>query len=200
MPYHLEGRFIEACDCSTICPCWIDAEPDEDECTGLFVWEITAGSVEGVPMAGLNAASVSFHTGKRTGSKQRVALFIDKRASAEQAPLLEEVFSGQHGGTLAELGQMLGDLSAVVSARVDISWDEEGPTVEIGTYATLRSRTIHGATGRPITLVDSALARVLGSPAQIGSSKTFELDVASADLELSVKGRSVTHGLFNYAG
>ncbi len=73
MPYRLEGHFIEACDCFTICPCWIDGEPDEDECTGLFVWEITAGSVDGVAVSGLNAASISFHTGKRSNAKQRVA-------------------------------------------------------------------------------------------------------------------------------
>ena len=40
--YRLVGRFLEACDCYAICPCWIDELPDEDRCTGLYVWDIAA--------------------------------------------------------------------------------------------------------------------------------------------------------------
>ena len=78
--YRLVGRFLEACDCYAICPCWIDEVPDEDRCTGLFVWDITSGEAKGHDVAGLRVVSVSFHQGKRLGSRQQVMLFIDDRA------------------------------------------------------------------------------------------------------------------------
>jgi hypothetical protein len=27
MPYHLEGRLLEVCDCRVLCPCWIGEDP-----------------------------------------------------------------------------------------------------------------------------------------------------------------------------
>jgi hypothetical protein len=40
MPYRMNGRFFEACDCYVPCPCWFDDTPDEDECSGLIAWGI----------------------------------------------------------------------------------------------------------------------------------------------------------------
>lgn len=200
MTYRLEGRFVEACDCNTICPCWIDREPDGDECTGLFVWEITSGVIDNVVVNDLNVASVSYHTGRRTDAEQRVAMFVDESADDSRAALLEDVFSGRRGGTVAELGQMLGELISVERTRITVEWRDTGPLVTVGDAVSLDGEIITGATGRPITLVDSAMARVLGSPAQIGVSAGLNVNVPDADLTLAVAGKAVTSGLFSYRG
>src|SRR3954452_1905705 len=101
--YRITGRFLEACDCFAICPCWIDEVPDEDECTGLFVWDIIGGEARGHDVSGLRVASASFHSGKRRGSRQKVMLFIDERASDHQSEALSNVFTGRSGGPLGEL-------------------------------------------------------------------------------------------------
>ena len=76
MGYRLAGRFLEACDCYAICPCWIDEVPDDEECTGLFVWDINAGEAMGHDVGGLRVASASFHQGKRSGARQKVVILI----------------------------------------------------------------------------------------------------------------------------
>src|SRR5437870_1204666 len=121
--YRLVGRFLEACDCFAICPCWIDEVADEGRCTGVFVWDITNGEAKGHDVSGLRVASVSFHEGKRSTARQSVVLLIDDQASDPQASVLGDVFSGRSGGPLADLGDMLGELIAERRARIDITWD-----------------------------------------------------------------------------
>ncbi|WP_396415809.1 DUF1326 domain-containing protein [Kocuria sp.] len=38
MDYTLTGEFLEACDCTVICPCWVDDDPTEGHCTGFVLW------------------------------------------------------------------------------------------------------------------------------------------------------------------
>ena len=107
MSYELQGHFLEACDCNAVCPCWIDDEPDEEECTGLFVWDIDRGVIDGNDVSGMRVASVSFHERKRSTSHQRVVVFVDTRAADDIADALGEVFTGKRGGTLGELGHLM---------------------------------------------------------------------------------------------
>jgi hypothetical protein len=44
MAYNVQGTFYEACDCEIICSCWADIDPGMGQCTGLWAWDIEAGS------------------------------------------------------------------------------------------------------------------------------------------------------------
>src|SRR5215467_4525117 len=56
MPYHLEGRLLEVCNCRVLCPCWIGEDPDNGTCDTIVAWHFDKGSVEGVDVAGCTIA------------------------------------------------------------------------------------------------------------------------------------------------
>jgi len=99
--YGFSGRFYEACDCFTVCPCWTGRAPDEDACTGVFAWAIDQGSIDGIDVSGRTVASVSTHSGHRDQAHQRVLVFIDADASPQTARVLAEAMTGMLGGPLA---------------------------------------------------------------------------------------------------
>lgn len=196
--YRLTGRFLEACDCYAICPCWIDEVPDEGRCTGLYLWDIGAGEARGHDVGGLRVASASFHEGKRRGSRQRVVLLIDERADDRQRAALSEVFTGRAGGPLGELADMLGELVAERTARIDVTWDGAQAVLDIeGTVRASNDPKV-GPSGRVTSLVDPVLADTFGSPALVGISREFHLELPELEGRIDVRGRSANTGWFSY--
>jgi hypothetical protein len=195
--YRLAGRFIEACDCWAICPCWIDEVPDDGRCTGLYVWDITTGDAGGHGLDGLRVASLSYHQGRRRASRQTVVLLIDKRASDGQREVLADVFSGRSGGPLGELAEMLGQIAAQRSATIDIAWDGVKARLDVEGGIRVSTYPKIGPSGRVTTLVDPAIAESFGSPAHIGLADEFVIDLPELD-KIDVKGRNATTGWFSY--
>jgi len=196
--YRLTGRFLEACDCQAICPCWIDEVPDEGTCTGLYVWDISTGDAKGHGLDGLRVASVSYHQGKRRSSRQTVVLFIDEHASDAQADALADIFSGRSGGPLGELSMMLGEVASQRRAKIDITWDGIEAQLDIEGKVRVKTRAKLGPSGRATTLVDPAIAESMGAMANIGLSEEFLVKLPELGSKLNVKGRSTTTGWFSY--
>lgn len=198
--YRLVGRFLEACDCYAICPCWIDEPPDEGKCSGLYAWDVTDGRIDGVDVSGLRVASVSFHEGKRRSSRQRVVLVVEKRADEHQRAALTAAFSGSLGGPLGELGAMLGKLVAERSARIDIDWDSAQPSVKIGKLVSAKVEPKVGPSGRVTSLTDSAMSTTLGVHALVGLSTELRLALGEDGMDIEVRDRSANLGWFSYTG
>jgi len=197
-PYQLSGLFHEACDCYTICPCWVGNDPDGGECTGLFAWEIEDGSIDGVDVAGLRTVSVSYHAGLRDGSRQRVVIFVDDRATRQQADALAAVFSGTLGGPLQELADLLGELLAVEQAPIMLRREGRLTTLTVGRRILVEGAASEGPAGRLMTLSDGKLSDVLGSPAQVGESWRFRIGLSDYGMDLDLRGRSMMSGRFAY--
>ena len=144
----MRGLFYEACDCFTVCPCWVGNNPDGGECTGVFAWEIEAGSIDGVDVAGLLAVSVSHHTGLRDEARQRVMIFVDERATRVQADALTAAFSGRLGGPLQELGDLLGELLGVERAPIELRREGRLTTLTVDRRIRIEGTTREGPSGR----------------------------------------------------
>ncbi|HEV7804816.1 MAG TPA: DUF1326 domain-containing protein [Solirubrobacteraceae bacterium] len=196
--YRVAGRFLEACDCYAICPCWIDEVPDDDRCTGIYVWDISTGDAQGHGLDGLRVASVSYHQGKRRSTRQTVVLLIDERASDGQREVLADIFSGRSGGPLAELAEMLGRVAGQRTAKIDITWDGVKAKLNIEGKVRVSTRPKIGPSGRVTTLVDPAIADSFGSPAHVSLSDKFVVDLEDLDEKIEVTGRSATTGWFAY--
>jgi hypothetical protein len=200
MPYRMQGRFFEACDCFVPCPCWFDHDPDEDECTGIVAWQVENGEIDGVDVTGRSVVSVSQHGGHRGDAHQmRVVLVIDEGASEEQREVLDEAFSGRMGGPLGELSRLTGDLAAVEAAKIEFVADNDTVRLDVPKRVGVRSKLVRGSTKRPITIGDGLLATLLGSPGVVGRSSRYRLTIESGDIDIDVTGRSTTSGRFSYA-
>lgn len=201
MSYTIQGIFLEACDCRVICPCWLDEDPHDDECTGLIAWYVEKGIVDGVDVSNLAVVSLSHHEGHRHSGGQEVVLVIGHDASDEQAAVLESVFSGRLGGPLEELKELSGPDPIIRRAPIRYAQDGKSTTVTIGGHGEMGNVEMFplvGALGRVTTLSDSALALVLGTPTEVGKSSRLQMSVNRAPLETDVRNRSASRGRFSY--
>ncbi len=196
--YQLRGQFYEACDCFTVCPCWLGTNPDGGECTGVFAWEIEQGSIDGVDVSGLRAVSVSHHVGIRDEAKQRVVIFVDERATRQQADALAAAFSGRLGGPLQELADLLGELAGVERAPIELRREGRLTTLIVDHRIRVEGATNEGPSGRPMALNDGRLSQVLGSSAEVGESGRFRIGLATHGMVMDLRGRSTMSGRFSY--
>jgi hypothetical protein len=201
MSYTMQGIFLEACDCHVVCPCWFGEDPHEDSCTGVIAWHVEKGEIDGVDVSNLTVVAASHHEGHRRTGGQEVVLLIGEDASDEQASALEGAFSGRLGGPLEELKELSGPDPIVKRAPIQYTQDGKTTTVRVGEQAEMTLVEMHplvGALGRVTTLADSALARVLGTPTDVGRSARFLISVNRAPLETDLVDRSASRGRFSY--
>jgi hypothetical protein len=202
MSYRMQGIFLEACDCQVSCPCWLDENPDEQVCTGLIAWYVDKGTIDEVDVSNLTVVSVSRHEGNRHDGGHEVVLIIEESASDGQAKVLEDAFSGRLGGPLEELKELSAPDSIVRRAPIKYTHDGKTTTLSVGENGDMSNVEMFplvGALGRVTTLADSALARVLGTPAEVGKSTRFHISVNRAPLETDVENRSASRGRFSYS-
>lgn len=197
-PYQFHGKFYEACDCYTICPCWTGNQPDEGVCTGVFAWGLEGGSIRGVDVTGRRVVSISQHTGHRDAALQRVVIFVDEDASAEQTEALVGALSGRYGGPLWELADLLGELLGVERAAIRLDREGVRTRLTVGSGVRVESTLNKGPSGRTTTLADGRLSNVLGSPAEVGVSSRFHIGLPVHAIDLDLRDRSTMSGKFSY--
>src|SRR3712207_317162 len=111
--YDLEGTLLEACDCGTLCPCWIGEDPDGGTCQAVVAYNLDRGMIRGVDVSGLTFATVTFIPGNILAGNFRQVVFIDDRASEQQERAMLDAFTGKLGGPLAELAELVGEVLEV---------------------------------------------------------------------------------------
>jgi hypothetical protein len=134
MAWKLAGTYFETCSCEVVCPCAASFSmgADYDRCRVVLVFSITKGDIEGTDVSGLALAAVADTPKLMTEGNWRLGVFIDDRASDEQAEKLGAVFGGQLGGPMEALGPLIGENLGVERAAIEIR--EEGllHSVKIG--------------------------------------------------------------------
>jgi hypothetical protein len=215
MAYSISGVFTEACDCTLICPCWLDDAPDEDHCTGLFAWQLDgAATIDGIAVGGLRVVSVSTHSGGRRAGATSTAVFVDEAADDEQFALLAAAFSGQLDGPLRELAAVSGAVLQRSRARIEVSADRTGWHIFVGRPArpaaagaglveVTGNPAVFGGEDEPLTLTHTALDTELSvaGPGTVVAHRTDQLAVRVPALPgayLDVRGRSAMRGRFRY--
>ncbi|MBL8927331.1 MAG: DUF1326 domain-containing protein [Pseudonocardia sp.] len=215
MSYLLEGRFVEACDCRLMCPCWTDDEPDEGHCTGLFAWDLGPGStIDGVQVGGAKVVCLTSHTGRRRPEAPQddsvSVLFVDVRGSAADSfRLLADAFAGRAPGPLADLARVNGTVVTEYEAHVEVT--ENGQTCvvtardvnDLETVAVdLRPARFDG--NPPLALLHTALHKELQvfppeRPVVAQHSGTLEIKASALPGgQIEVTGRSGMRGAFRY--
>lgn len=221
--YTLSGRFLEACDCQVLCPCWTGEPPDQDVCNGVFAWEVESGRIDGEDVEPFRVVSISRHAGNRADARQQVAVFVDyEGASADLLRRIVDLFAGRvEQGPLRELGRLLGelvndprkvadgDLDALVRRSIQLRAD--GPafslTVSDGNkphVVETAGKTVFGERNKPITLTESSLSKALGTQGDVTVARSDRFQLFAPDfadsywLDLDIRSRSATFGGFCY--
>ena len=137
--YQLEGSLLEVCSCDVLCPCWIGEDPDQGTCDSVVAYHLDKGVIRGVDVSGLTLVSVVHIPGNVLEGNWRQLVFIDDRATDEQADAMLDAFSGKLGGPLADLAQLIGEVVGVERAPVshEIVRRQRAPS-RSGTRSTVR--------------------------------------------------------------
>ena len=102
--WRIAGTYLEACNCVPICPCRRiggrnGGRSTYGVCLGSLSWQIEAGYVADVHLAGLRAVLANRYDDDEPGSPWSFVLYVDERADERQREALEGIFLGRLGGT-----------------------------------------------------------------------------------------------------
>lgn len=192
--YSLSGTFVECCDCFTICPCWVADTPDEDHCSGLYVWALDAGSkVAGLDVGGKSVAAATFH-GNRTGGQ--AVLFVDETLGKPEQNALIEAFSGKRGGALEDLAKLLGTILEAVPAKISTTFAADNFDVSV----TLKGSQLASAKGKPKMFKNEADPMIVDNSALEAKLGIRGVTEVQAMENLSVSVAALPGGPYEFAG
>ncbi len=134
MAWNLRGSYVETCSCELMCPCNLsfDHGATYDYCRATLAFEIRDGEIEGTDIGGLNVVAIIDTPKVMTDGNWRLGVFVDERASDEQAEKLVRVFTGQLGGPMAGLAPLVGEVLGVERVPIEVVHDGLRHSVRIG--------------------------------------------------------------------
>ena len=135
MAWRLEGTYIENCNCEVVCPCAASAfaaPATYDRCNVVLAWHIDSGEVDGTDVSDLTVVLVVDSPRQMSEGNWRVGMFMDDRASDEQAEKLGGIFSGQMGGPLANLVPLISENLGMEVASIEHIDDGLRHRVKVG--------------------------------------------------------------------
>jgi hypothetical protein len=180
--YDLEGSLLEVCTCDTLCPCWIGEDPDGGTCQSVVAYHFDRGTIRGVDVSGLTIASAVFIPGNVLEGNWKQVVFIDDKASDEQAQAMEDAFTGKLGGPWADLAQLVGERVAIERAPVSHAVSDGRGSLRVGDFIEAEMHPYTGPDGTTTTLNNSIFSTVPGSPAYVAKADHQKVNLPQFEL------------------
>jgi len=200
--YQLEGTLLEVCSCDVLCPCWIGEDPDQGKCDSVVAYNLNKGTIRGVDVSGLALVSAVNIPGNILEGNWRQLVYVDDRASDEQADALLDAFSGKLGGPLADLAQLVGEVVAVERAPISHSIEDGRGTLTVGDKIECEMHPYTGPDGSTTTLNNSIFSTVPGSPAYVAKADRQRIDIPEHGYQWSYEDKNAIQSdwKLDYAG
>lgn len=157
----IRGEYASACNCRVSpCPCTTGGgDPTEGECNGFTFVAIREGSYGDIDLAGLNAALVVRWRGNILDGNWDAGVLIDGNADDRQAEALQTIFTGQGGGTFADMAPLIGTVLGVERAELSLESSGDGETASVRADGTRYSyKPLKSLKGERTELRHGALA------------------------------------------
>lgn len=132
MAWSLSGIYFAPCSCDVGCPCALgEMDGDQGWCSGVLLFDIRSGEVDGVDVGGTRAAIVADWPRGFLAGEGKGRVYFDGGVSDEQRSALEPVLTGQAGGSLEPIGALVPTWLPAEQASVEIQngGDETRATV-----------------------------------------------------------------------
>jgi hypothetical protein len=199
-PWKVTGSYFEACNCDVACPCVFLSPPTSGDCTVLLTWHIDRGQFGEVNLDGFNAALAAYSPGHMLQTKWKVALYVDERANQEQRDALTQIFSGQAGGHLANLGPLIGEVLGVKAAAIEYRSEGKGRSMRLADFAEAEIEGLAGQDGGDVTIASHPFTAVPGFPAVVAKSKQMNFSDYGLKWEVSSKNGFFSPFAYQSAG
>lgn len=154
--------------------------------------------MDGTDVSGLTLAVAADIPGNVLNGAWRVVVFVDEKATSQQQDALLSVFTGKHGGPVAALAQLIGEVVGVERTPISFKVDKGKGTLRIGNDIAADVEVLQGATGETTTLQDTAFSSIPGSPAYVGKAPNYKLRNTALGIDLSLKDHNSVQGHFRF--
>ena len=148
-------------------------DPDQGECDVIVAWHIQTGHFDKTPLDGLSVVAVFHAPGNMfTGPKWNAALYLDEKASKEQADALGKIYSGQAGGFFSVVAGLIGELAGVRPVPIKFEMDGKKRRLHVPSAIELSIEGIDGADKDKATTISNAPMLVAPGFAAVVSKST----------------------------
>ncbi|MBB3189897.1 DUF1326 domain-containing protein [Halomonas cerina] len=159
--WHIEGQYMETCNCDFICPCIgsnLTARPTEGDCKAAIAMRIDDGNKDGTSLNGLAFIVLLHSPGPMAEGNIKVGLIIDDQADEAQTQAISEIASGAVGGPMAGLAPLVGEMAGVEKRPITFTEDGLKRTVEAGDLVDQALEGVPSVSkeGEPIYLENTA--------------------------------------------
>lgn len=196
MAYHLEGRLLEVCDCRVLCPCWIGEDPDNGTCHSVVAYHFDNGAVDGVAVTGRTLALVSYVPGNVLAGNWRTAVYLDEGASDAEEKALVDVYTGKHGGPVADLAKLIGELISVKRAPITFDVEAGKGTLKVSDVSYAELEPYKGPDGATTVLSNTIFSTVPGAPVFVGKATRYRSKHPDLGHSLDLTGHNALQSTF----
>ena len=199
--WRMRGDVMEACSCATTCPCNFGSDPTPLPCEVVIGWRIQEGNYGNTRLDGLSVVLYGRIPGNVFQGNWTVGVYLDQRASQQQAQALGDIFAGNAGGWPAMLSSLIGNLLTPKQVPIQFQTVDGEPSITIpGLLEVGSERVPNPIPGQPALdpkVSDLAVPFYTGS-VSVRRSRTLRL----SDPEMSFQhaGGSSLVGQFDYGG
>ena len=157
MAWRIEGKYMETCNCTFLCPCvpsHLTAKPTEGDCRVAIAMHIDKGEKDGVKLDGLSFVVVMHAPKAMAEGNMTVGLIVDERASDKQAEAIGAIATGAAGGPMAAMGPLVGKIAGVEKSPIRFEADGMKYSVKAGDLLDQACEGVSGAvrTSEPLFL------------------------------------------------
>jgi hypothetical protein len=130
--YRVKAESVEACNCRHGCNCQFAGFPNEGKCEFIIGYEVKDGKFGQVSLNGLRAVVAAKYPNAIHEGSGHVVLFVDEKATQEQADALVSILSGKMGGMPWEaLAGTIGRFEGPIRKPVEIAIAGERSSVRV---------------------------------------------------------------------
>jgi len=151
----------------------------------LLSWHIDQGRFGDVNLDGLNAVLAINSPGHMMEGKWRVALYTDDKANQAQQEALTQIFSGQAGGHLANLGPLIGEVLGAKAAPIEFQVEGKRRSVSVGNIAMAEIEALAGQGTDDVMVDRPPFAAVPGVSFVVAQSKANRFNDYGLNWEVS---------------
>jgi hypothetical protein len=191
-----EGDLFEGCNCAIVCPCHLDFRQNSthETCENAWGIHIDRGEFGAVTLDDLNAMVLVSCPGPSMFDGNWAALvYLDDRATPEQADGLGRILTGEAGGPWGRIAQFFsgGKAHSVQSASFRFEKSDRRRSLEVGGLVSLEVEAIRGADPEGVVTINN-LFNLLHGPEHVVASSQVKLDDQGLRWD-----NSGTHGLYS---
>lgn len=199
MAWKVKGTYFENCSCEVLCPCIYSSfalPATHDRCQVLLAFHVEQGEADGTDLSDRTVAILADTPAMMAEGNWRVGVFMDDRASAEQAEKLGAVFSGQLGGPPAMFAGLTGELLGVVQAKIDYSDDGNHHRLRIGDDVDLEVEDYANPAGEALTITNT----IHPANSTLTIAHSVRSKINGFGLSLQNEGRNAHSSPFEWSG